>query len=408
MHPAQMPHVAIIGGGFCAASLAIQLARRGDLSTMALTVIEPAARLGSCGIEEAQLSEVAGRTRHLRATATDASRLADGWELTLDSQDRFTANFVVLATGNPPPAHPPAISVAVRSDRRYVADPRRAGALVGVGEADTVLVLGAGPLALDVLLTLLRQGHRARVVLLSPHGLLPLADAEARFAPVPLPSAPAGADLLTWLRIVRTAAHAAQARGQPWQAVIDAVGRALPEVWVGLDERDREQFLRHLRPLWERHDRRARMADLRQVESLRAFGSLDVQAGSLVDARASADGLAVSVQRRGRTFNETSTFDHVVNAEESDLTLAPPSGLHRSLLSRGYVRQDGQLPGLLTDSAGAAIGQDGLPTPGLFAIGGARRPPPWGQATAWELRVQAEALTAALAEHLRSRERLTA
>ncbi len=397
----------IIGGGLCAASLAMQLVRRGDLSVMALTLVESAARLGGCGIEEAQLSEVAVRARHLRATAIDAARRRDGWELMLDDQDRFTADIVVLETGTPP-VHPPAIPVGARGNRRYVADPRPARALAGVGEADTVLVLGTGPLALDVLLTLQRQGHRARVVLLSADGLLPLGEAEAGFAPAPLPAAPARADLLTWLRVVRTAAHAAQARGQPWQAVIDAVSRALPEVWMGLDERDREQFLRHLRPLWERHERRARTADLRQVESLRALGSLDVQAGSLVDVRESAEGLAVTVRRRGRTFNQTSTFDHVVNAAEPDLTIAPHSGLHRSLLSRGYVRQDGHVPGFLTDSAGAAIGRDGLPTPGLFAIGGARRPPPWGQATVWELRAQAEALTAALAEHLRSRERLTA
>ncbi|MDP2310664.1 MAG: FAD/NAD(P)-binding protein [Pseudomonadota bacterium] len=449
------PRVAVLGGGFCAANLATLLARKGLLDTIDLTIVDPSPRIGRgvaydahpvhrlnvpAGkmsmfpddpdhflrwarerrpetapsdflsrnlygdyVEEVYGREAAPRVEHLVARADDLHRRDGGWVIALAGGGAITADLVVLATGNAPPAHPANISVGVRGDPRYVAAPWRGDALRGIGTTDTVLVVGASLTALDVLLTLREQGHTAKVTLLSRRGVLPGPHHEGPAAPVLLPEVPAGADLRTWMRVVRTAAHAAVAHGLPWQSVIDALRPVTSDIWAGLGADDRRRFLVHVRPWWDAHRHRAPSDVLRYAAQLQAAGALDVRAGTIASAVADPHGIHVRVRRRGRSFAETWRVDHVINATGPDLDLARTGGpLYRNLFVRGHVAQDPDRLGLEAEASGAAIGGFGQVTPGLFVLGGARRAQRWENNAVPDLRAQADALAALLGvDHLR-------
>lgn len=401
MHTEPRARVAIVGGGPLAATLVTHMVRRGALAFVDVTTVAPVAGT--------QADDMGGSVRHVRASAVDASPRGDGWEVALDTDGGIHAHAVVLVSERLPPAHPAVISVTLRSDPRYLGDPCQSGALATVGDAETVLVLGTGIPALRVVSALQDQGHRAKIVALSQHGLLPLADAAPPYLAAPELRAPTGADLATWVRVVRTALHEATARGHPWQGVIDATSQHLPEIWETLHPRERRSFLEHLGPWWSCHAERVPSETLQSVASLRARGAFDVLAGSLEDVRAEAHRVVARVRRRGRAFSEAHLFDRVINGSDPDLDLWRSGGpLYRNLLMRGHVRQDAQLLGLVTDPAGAALQEDGRSTPGLYLVGAARRPPPWGRVSVHESSAQAASVASALFERLGPRAAITA
>lgn len=448
--------IVILGGGFCAASLATLLARKGALDSIDLSVIDPSPKIGRgvaydahpahrlnvpAGkmslypddpehflrwaqklrpetapsdflprnlygdyVEEVYEREAAPRVQHVVTRAVDLQRRGRAWEISLADGGVVLADVVVLATGNTRPAHPSGLPEHIRADPRYVASPWHGDALRGIGNTDSVLVVGTSLTALDVLLTLRAQGHDAKVTLLSRRGLLPGAHLEGPATPVTLPAVPNHGDLLTWMRTVRAAARAAVTRGLPWQPFIDALRPVTSDIWAGLGPADRRRFLVHLRPWWDLHRHRAPADMLRHAAQLRASGALDVRAGTLVGAEADGRGVHVQMRHRGGSQVVSLCVDHVVNATGSDLDLARAGGtLYANLLARGVVNQDPDRIGLEADRSGAAIGVGGQVTPGLFILGGARRAQRWESSAVPDLRVQAGLLAGVLVQAMGGR-----
>lgn len=438
------PAVVVVGGGFCAATIGVELARRGALGEIALTVVEPGPTVGrglaydahpshrlnvpvermgiaddppgtflawvrdrghraepgdfvprnhfGAYVGERWGAEGAGQVTHARAVATDLVRESAGWRVCLDDGSELLADAVVLATGNAAPRAPAALPLEVRAGPRYVARPWAPEALAHIGATEPVLVVGTGLTAMDVLVSLRSSGHRARVTLLSRRGMLPRP--HATVPPTrPAPDLALDGDLFTLLAEVRTAAAAAEARGEPWQAVFDRVRPRVPEVWARLSDADKGRFLRHLRPWWDVHRHRV-PADLhRELARLREAGTVDVIAGSLVWAAPVDGGLRVAIRRRGRDFPEHLHVAHVVNATGPDLDLAVSGDpLTRRLLARGVLAQDPHAVGLVTGRDGAALDGAGERVDGLFVVGGARRAAEWECTAVPELRVQARAI----------------
>ena len=168
-------HLAVIGGGFCAADLAVLLARRGALAALDLTVIDPGRAVGrgvayeahadallnvpaarmsmipeepghflawarrrdpavaaedflpralyGAYIEETLAREAGGAVGVVKRRAMDVAQTESGWEVALEGGGRVAADAVVLATGNPPPAYPAGLPPELRADPRYIADP---------------------------------------------------------------------------------------------------------------------------------------------------------------------------------------------------------------------------------------------------------------------------------------------
>jgi uncharacterized NAD(P)/FAD-binding protein YdhS len=439
----------IIGGGAAAASLSVRLARMGLLQRITLTIVDPAEQIGrglayashpshrlnvpaarmgldardvggfhafalargveaapntflprvlyGAFVEDSLSREVAPYARHVRARAAGVTRAGACWRVALDDGGTLTAEVVVLATGNAPPARLPGVSDELHRGARHIPAPWLPKAFDGVGPDDAVFVIGTGLTAVDACVTLHTRGHRGRITLLSRRGLLPRPHAHAPAAHA-LPTLPEAGDLRAWLRLARTEAESAAARGAPWQGVFDALRAHVPAIWASLDAADRARFLRHARPYWDVHRHRVPPDLLDMLETAIAEGRAERIAGRLVSADATADGVRVTLRRRGATTDEVRAAHHLVNATGPDLDLRRSGGpLLRALLADGLLAQDPLRTGLMSDAQGSALGADGRPVPGLYVLGGARRATEWEATAMHEVSVQAERL----AERLR-------
>jgi uncharacterized NAD(P)/FAD-binding protein YdhS len=80
---------------------------------------------------------------------------------------------VTLIEGDSPTRPDPLAALLPAGNARYLKDPWGGDDLASIGANDRVLVLGTGLAAIDVVLELDGQGHRAPIRLVSPHGLSP-------------------------------------------------------------------------------------------------------------------------------------------------------------------------------------------------------------------------------------------
>lgn len=241
----------------------------------------------------------AGVVQHRRSAVEHVARQADGWELrTTDGNSHF-ADIVVIATSHPPPALPQVLK-PLAGHPKLVADVSADAALENIVASDRVLIVGNGLTAADAFAALKRRGHHARVISLSRRGL------RSRGHPT-LPQEPYG-DFIDppsrrasdLLRRVREALRVSQASGATWHGVLDAVRLQGREIWQNLPLIEKRRVVRWLRPFWDAH--RFRIAP--QVETLLdeaiVSGQLQIVAGSLAAARADTDGsLHVDLRFRG-------------------------------------------------------------------------------------------------------------
>jgi uncharacterized NAD(P)/FAD-binding protein YdhS len=430
----------VIGGGFCGAMTAAQLAARG----IATTVIEPGA-LGR-GVAYAEgptslllntpsaamsarpeaptdfvdwlvargtstmfaprtvygdyvrdtIASLAGdRLEQVRATATAIEPGAHGYVVTTADGVRRSARAVVLALGNAKPVVPATIDAASPC---FEGDPYRALAQIEVGD-DPIALLGTGLTALDVIVSLRTRGHRGPIFAASRRGLVPLAHdlrAHERVSvPRELIRQPRLHTLLAWWRSRVTLYDLAPA------ALVTALRPVLSTIWQRLPARDRERFARHVRPYWDVIRHRAPPAIRAHVELGLADGSLEIAAARLVATERVGERLRChftgGVQRDVRWLVNCTGPSRDVRTHASPLV--------RSLLDRRMIEPDPLGLGVSTMASGQLFTSSG-PTVGLYAVGPWRAADLWESTAVPELRVQAANTADAIAGELAPRSTL--
>lgn len=303
---------------------------------------------------------------------------------------------VVLALGNPLPGDPPVrCGRSLYASSRYVRNPWAPSALDEVSPHDDVLLVGTGLTMFDVALELCERGHRGTIHALSRRGLRPRAH-----SPHPL-DVPAGPPPARWLacdptargllREVRKAIAELGPTGD-WRSVIDSLRPVTPELWQRMNARERQRFIRRVRPFWDVHRHRAAVEVHRDVERLESEARLQFRRGRLTGWQLEADGvtalLADGTLRVGHVVNCTGPDDDVDHAADP---------LVRALRERGLVVRDPHGLGVETGPGGSLIDAGGAASTRLFTLGTWRRPARWESTAIPELRNQAAALAALLA-----------
>lgn len=186
----------------------------------------------------------------------------------------------------------------------------------------------------------------------------------------------AGCSPLQALQIVRAHVREAGTKGIPWQRVFDAVRPIAATIWNGWTLRQRAQFLRHLRTLWDVH--RHRMA------------------GRIQGLEQKIGGVRAKVRFRQGDVSELNVAA-VINCT------GPQSDIRRSnqpllqhLLNRNLVAPD--TLGLGLESDDCVLNVNGF-EPWLFALGALTRPAWWEITAVPEIRAQAERLARKIASN---------
>jgi uncharacterized NAD(P)/FAD-binding protein YdhS len=324
--------------------------------------------------------------RHVRAHAAALRTTDDGAVVVrLDDGTDLPVGDAILATGNgrAPLEWLPDIPGVVR-------DPWVRGALDGMRPRHRVVIVGSGLTAVDVVLSLRDAGHAGPILLVSSHGLLPLAHAPGPLAP----RAPAIDPVrVTGVRALVRALREDAGTAEDWRQTIDGMRPVTIATWRTLADGERRRALRHAFRHWEvhRHRMAPQVADL--LDELRARGQLRLVRGRVRGVAATHGALAVRIRSAG-----------VETSIPADLVVAcvGPSAdpLHDPLLAtaiaEGLVARHPLGLGLAVDVTGRALRPDGSAHPHLWTTGSLRKGAEWESTAIPELRLHARDIAAAL------------
>jgi uncharacterized NAD(P)/FAD-binding protein YdhS len=317
-------------------------------------------------------------------------------------KSEMRARAVILALGLPSarPVWPGDALDALR-------DPWADDAYEGLDVNDPVLIVGTGLTALDVLVALAARDHRGLLTFVSRNGRFPLPHSDPQPGVPPLVLAVD--DLRTprlALRALRRLAQRCRDLGRPWQEALDAVRPHTTATWQQWDDRERERFLRHLRPYWEVHRHRAPLGVLRVLNDRIASGQARILRGTIgrlsrplangsPHARASV--MVAEPDGSTRRVDAARVFHCIGPAMRVDQSSDP---LLRSLLASGAVSTDAASLGLRTDGEGRVRRADGSFDRSLFVLGALRRGELWESTAVPELRLQVDSVAHEVASSL--------
>jgi uncharacterized NAD(P)/FAD-binding protein YdhS len=316
--------------------------------------------------------------------------LADGTMLVSDA--------VVLALGNFPPLSP-AGPGAYLTHPNFHGNPWAAGALRTIGLDEEVLLIGSGLTAVDVLLGLRADGHRAPVTIVSRHQRWPVAHGPAA-APYPsfyhseLQGLTTVGGVLT---AVRHHSREAAAQGLDWRPVFDSLRPHLGQIWAAWPLAEQARFLRHLASIWAVLRHRSPPQNDAIVRDMLATGQARMHLGRVrgITLANNNDLLVHTHHHRTETILRT---QHVVSCTGPLLDYSRISDpLVRSLRDAGQLVPDSLHLGMQTDEHGALLNSLSQPSQVLYTLGPSRRPAYFESTAVPELREQAVALAQKLA-----------
>ncbi|MDR3638562.1 MAG: FAD/NAD(P)-binding protein [Isosphaeraceae bacterium] len=311
---------------------------------------------------------------------------------------------VVLALGHQPPQEPLAWDGPVPAGA-YAGDPWAPGVLEGLAEDDSVVLIGTGLSAIDLVVEACANGHRGTIHAISRHGLLPSPHAQSPVTPRPHFVVPGPGSAMTargLFRRVRTEAALCEREGGNWRAVVDALRPVTQTLWGALGDRERQRFVRHVAPRWEVHRHRVAPAVDGVIQAAQREGRLVVTAGRVVGLKGQGEHVAVTFQRRGDERTESLVVRRVINCTGPARDIRNvPSAVLRSVLARGLGRPGPLALGLDVTETGALVDADGRPQTRVFAIGPLLKERLWESTAVRELRSQARELAQTLLADLR-------
>ena len=310
-----------------------------------------------------------------------------GVTVTLADGSSHTGDVAVLATGNESPVAKFPCDV----------DPWALPSTV-VDKDTTVLILGTGLTMIDYVLSLLRDGHRGRIIAMSRRGLL--AKAHRRTDPTridenDIPFGASASRLLRWLR-ERIDAH--MAAGGDWRSVIDAVRPYTQRLWHELPLASRRRFLEHARAWWDVHRHRtAPEVEMRLTHAL-AAERLSLMAAKVAGIEPNAAGALVRYRQRGRQNIASLQVGMIVDCtgivKDPRATGNP---VIQRLFEQGLARTDALHIGIDIADDCAVINRNGIASRRLFAVGPLTRAAFWEIVAIPDIRNQCAELAARLA-----------
>lgn len=306
---------------------------------------------------------------------------------------------VVLAVGALAQRPLRTVSASALASGAYELDPWRLDRHVKAPRR--VLVIGTGLTAVDTLLSASVQWPHAELVAVSRHGLWPFTHSALPLSPYPHQetlnqSLLACGGVASMLRKVRKALD--EAPGIDWRSIIDGMRPINALLWQELTHRQRRQFLRHARWIWESSRHRMAPASCQAIHQLQEEGRLQVQAARVLEVDGSSP-LQVTLRERATQLVSTLEADLVVQATGLDTAVAyGKHDLLSQLLRDGLAVADPLQLGVLAQPNGRLLDATGTPQRGLYAIGSLLRGNLWECTAMPEIRIAAHRLAVQLAE----------
>lgn len=335
---------------------------------------------------------------HVRGEAVDVQVDAQHVRVTLADGVELLGHYAVLATG---------MYAAARTPQRQSSglnaaalDPWDVGAMRRLDPQARVLIIGSGLTMVDAVVSLQQSGHRGPIDVFSRHGLLPHVRRQPPEWPDFLGQDHQIRSPRQLLRKVREQCELAIESGIDWQAPLDTVRVNIGRLWHQASDRQRRQFVRHVRPWWESHHHRSPPPSAALLAQCVKEGRLNIHAAELRGVEAGASGqVQIGLRRRGQATLSHESGDALINSTgiEYDWRRVDRA-LPRQLLARGLIQPGPLALGIAADEGGAVRDAQGQCSSRLFSLGPPLRGLWWESTAVTDVASQAKALAIRLAQ----------
>ena len=321
----------------------------------------------------------AGSIDYLRGQVAAIEPL--GAQLTVGLEDgrRLRADVCVIATGWAPPSTPAPVS-ALSAHRRWIGNPWQADRLQQIPQGCSVLIIGNGLSAADVVTTLMGQGHRGPIQCVSRHGLRPASQNPYRStesfweritdpAPAFIRRHGVPSSLTQVLDAYRRDLLSLDRTRSSWHVPFDELRDAVPAFWPCLPTSDKRRFMRHLKSRYDALRYRYPPQTERVLQGAMDGGQLTFLK---VRIRAASDrGRELCFQARDPESNRIVELraDYAINCTSTEPTFLSGSRLFRQMAKARLVRQNAMGGGADVSPSGELIDVTGRPNGNLYVFG---------------------------------------
>lgn len=321
--------------------------------------------------------------------------------ISLKSLKTLVGDQVVLALG-----HFPSKNLLANSNsslNNYVNNPLDWRSIDQLSHDQTLLIVGTGHTAIDVLFRLTSSNPSRSVIMLSRKGLLPEGH---RFNPQPplikgfpiyLESVPK--TIRAYMQAIRQEARLRMDTQGDWRDVLNELRPYTAQLWQSLPEAERRRFLRHVLAYWDVHRHRLAPSAHQRLKVLLKQSTIKLLAARIRAIQPIPQGFEVEIQTKtneiqalnvGAVINCTGPNNHLTSI---------PNPLIQQLLAEGLILPDALHIGVQIDEHYQLINAAGTATKDLYYVGPMLKAHFWESIAVPELRAHTHHLAGIIVDN---------
>jgi len=343
------------------------------------------------------------RTKKIIAEVLSLTRSEQGAAITLSNGETLQANQVALAFGHFPPANPPALEAIVKT-HFFQRDPWQQRAPSHHSKSSTILLIGGGLTAIDVITNLIKSGHTGKIYMLSRRGILPQTHRVSRSnsmignstSTLLLNSPPS---IAKYFRIIRQEINKNSLQGIDWRDIIASIRPITSELWTRLSDYERRKFLRHAQSYWDAHRHRVAPETYQILEAALAGNQVVPIAGRINSIEVKDSLVTVDIKSRRKEVIQKVTASLIINCTgpSSDLRKSTDP-LINQLMKDDLISADTLGLGLRVEDTLFVKNSTDLPSNWLSYVGPMLKADRWESTAVPELREVARSLAIKICE----------
>lgn len=331
--------------------------------------------------------------RLIEDEVTDVLTTNEGYSINTLNYFSATCNKIVFALGNDEPEIPSYITHEMMNEGVYVNNPWMQESQRINDKQKDILLLGSGLTMVDNLISLLDNGFKGKVHVVSTKGFLPIAFRKSNTDYEIINELQPPYEINTVFDIFRKHVHRVHEQGISGGAVVAALRPLTQKIWIELSLKERIRFLSHVRHLWGVARHRLPLQPYDLLMDLVKQGRVKITAGRLANVEYS-DGNATAIIRQRKSSDILSLpVQRIINCTGPLNNISKSTHpLLQNLLRKNIVEADDLKLGLRATEEGHIVVKD-QPSENLFTIGLMLKGVLWETTAVNEIRYQAYELT---------------
>lgn len=305
-------------------------------------------------------------------------------KLTTSAGQSFVADAVIVATGN---------EAAIATSNNFVTEYWSSNGYFDISSDNSVAILGTGLSMVDSVISLLDRGHEGKIHAISRRGLLPTRHEPSEALAIEADQLLIADGLPELLHLVRELINQQEMAGKGWRSVIDGLRPHTRIIWSRLPLRQRQSFLRHLRPWWDVHRHRMAPEIEERIKAAELSGQLMITAAHLTSVKSKGEHITICYRKRNSDVLQELDVQSIIDCRGGSSrfsTTRNPALI--SFLEGGFAKPDALDLGLDVTADLQVLNARGEPSGSIFAIGPVTKGIFWEVTAVPDIRVQTEKL----------------